>query len=446
MTGEKRRRFAGIILSAVLILFVTSPPLHGFFFLPSRTSLMVGESMLIRLPFDHWMKPYLLSEMSRNSSAVRLPAVNSAIALTKQSGGYCLQALKPGRADVCVKVFGYIPVRSLTVETLPPMRVVPGGHSIGIMLQSKGIMVVGTAPLQTNSGEKIVPARQAGIESGDLILSVNGQTIFTESALADAVDKGGRTRRKVNLVVKRESRVRTIPVNAYYCAETGRYRIGLFVRDGVAGVGTLSFWDPQSYRFGALGHVILETDTKNVVNVRKGRIVSANVQGIQPGQPGRPGQKIGIFDQQGAVNGSISTNSYYGVFGVTHERITNRFYPKPIPVAYAHQVRRGPAEILTVVDGSRIERFSIMIEKVYPYRRNGKGMVIKVTDSRLLPLSGGIVQGMSGSPIIQNHRIIGAVTHVFLNNPTKGYGIFMDSMVEGIRQVDSVSNRQIEKI
>ena len=169
------------------------------------------------------------------------------------------------------------------------------------------------------------------------------------------------------------------------------------------------------------------------------------IRAIQPGRPGKPGEKIGLFDREGNISGRIISNSHFGVFGVTDGKLENNLYSSPLPVAYAHQVKKGKAQILTVINERRIECFDIIIEKVYPYRRNGKGMVLRVIDERLLSAAGGIVQGMSGSPIIQDGRIVGAITHVFLNNPEKGYGILMDTLLEEMNDyqvfLDKLPNR-----
>ncbi|MGE5543960.1 MAG: SpoIVB peptidase, partial [Bacillota bacterium] len=359
-----------------------------------------------------------------------------AVVVNREENGYQLKAMKPGRVDVTVKLWGYIPLKSIRVESLPPYQLLPGGHSIGIMLQSQGIMVVGFAPIIGSQGQKYYPAREAGIEIGDLIMEVNGQPVHTELELADLIDRQGQKGMKPRLLVKRGDQQMSISVGTSYCEDAGRYRVGLYVRDGVAGVGTLTVWDPDTYRFAALGHVIVDSDTRQVIKMREGRIVSASVQAIQPGRPGKPGEKVGVFDREGSIRGKIVSNSHYGVFGVTEGKLENHLFSSPLPVAYAHQVRKGPAQILTVINDGQIECFDIIIEKVYPFRHNGKGMILRVVDERLLSATGGIVQGMSGSPIIQDGRIAGAVTHVFLNNPEKGYGIFMDTMVEEMNSAD----------
>lgn len=214
-----------------------------------------------------------------------------------------------------------------------------------------------------------------------------------------------------------------------HCAETDRFRIGLFIRDGVVGVGTMTCWDPQTRYYSALGHIIVDADTKQGINVMNGKIVSASIQTIKPGRPGWPGEKIGVFNDKGTVAGNIIKNSSSGIYGEMETDPVNPHYPYQMEIAYAHQVKEGPAQIMTVINGETIEKFDIVIEKKYSARQNGKDMVIKVTDPRLISITGGIIQGMSGSPIIQDDHLAGAVTHVFLNDPQTGYGIFMDNIL-----------------
>ncbi|NLU50500.1 MAG: SpoIVB peptidase [Syntrophomonadaceae bacterium] len=426
----------GILLAATVIVLSLSTPVRSILCLPDSQKMVVGEktSLSLTLPkkLAERMEVSVLSSPSVFSSPADQPVV-----VNRDDSGYDIRALKPGRADVQLKLLGYIPLKSIAVESVPPRRVVVGGHSIGVLLKSRGIMVVGYAPVISANGEKSYPAKQQGIEIGDLILKVNGRTVYTENELAGIIDGAGRKRTPVEVTLKKEREIRTMKMLPTFCPETQRYRIGLYVRDGVAGVGTLSFWEPQTGRYAALGHIIVDADTKKGIDVRRGRIVSALIQTIRPARPGRPGEKIGIFDPEGVVTGTITRNTFSGIYGKFEQKVDNLLYPYPLEVAYAHQVQKGKAQILTVINGSQIESFDIEVDKVYPHRQNGKGMIIHVTDPRLLSVTGGIIQGMSGSPIIQNGKIIGVVTHVFLNDPERGYGIFMDSM---LREMDEVEN------
>ncbi|MGE5422781.1 MAG: SpoIVB peptidase [Ignavibacteriales bacterium] len=438
MSEINKRPLIGIILSLIIVVLAASPPLKNLLLMPQSTQLVVGDAVFFSIPVPRIIQDKLGVYVHQ----VNPMSTSAYVSVNQEQSGYRLTALKPGRVDVTLKLMGRIPLRSMSIESLPTQTLVAGGQSVGILLQSKGIMVVGFAPVVGNDLSKLYPAREGGIEIGDLIMKVNNRIVNSERDLADIVDSGGRRGVLVKLQIKRKEHLQEYFIKPNYCTDTGRYRIGLFVRDGVAGVGTLTFWDPTTMKFAALGHIIIDSDTKQPVAIRKGRIVTASVQVIQPGKPGRPGEKIGVFDRNGDISGSIERNSYYGIFGSIYRPVSNSLYTKPLPVAYAHQVKKGNAQMLTVVNGNQVEKFDIQIEKIFPYRHNGKGLVIRVTDPRLISLSGGIVQGMSGSPIIQNGHLIGAVTHVFLNNPERGYGIFMDTMIEALNSMPD-SHRQI---
>jgi len=389
--------------------------------------MVVGETNIIPIQLPALLEEKLVLEILNPSRSVFAAQEDPAVVVSKNGSAYEITALKPGKASLKIKLLGYIPLKSITIESVPPRRVVVGGHSIGVLLQSRGIMVVGFAPIVDSQGQKLYPAREQGVEIGDLILKVNNQEVSTETDLAQIIDdvKDGQ----LVLNIKRKDRIMDLTIKPAFCAETQRFRVGLYVRDGVVGVGTLTFWDPESRQYAALGHVIMDADTKQGIDVLKGRIVSASIQTIKPGKPGRPGEKIGVFQGESTLKGSISKNTDAGIFGTTEGAVENPLFTHQVEIGYAHQVHPGPAHIYTVVNGTSIEEFEVTIEKVYPERKNGKGMVVKIEDSRLLSITGGIVQGMSGSPIVQDGHLIGAITHVFLNDPQRGYGIFMDNIL-----------------
>jgi len=425
---QRIRPWLGIALSLLLIALCITPQAQSLLNLPQYQRLVVGESSTISLPLPEKLKDKIEMQVINPSRSVFAAPQDPPVTISSNSSGYEILALKPGKVNVKLKLLGYIPLKSMAVETLPTKRVVAGGHSIGVILQSKGIMVVGYAPVSDSEGKKAYPARDQGVEIGDIIYQVDGQPLHSESELARIIDE----KKSVLLGVKRGSKKLSITVRSTYCPETNRCRIGLYVRDGVVGVGTLTFWEPDSKIFAALGHVIIDADTKQQIDVLQGKIVSASIQGIKPGKPGQPGEKIGVFNGEGEIEGKIIKNSYSGIFGKTGDEITNPLALYTMEVAYAHQVSEGRAQILTVVNGDDIEEFDVVVEKVFPERQDGKSMIVRVVDQRLLNLTGGIIQGMSGSPIIQNGKIIGAITHVFLNDPTRGYGIFMDNMLSEI--------------
>lgn len=429
------RPIIGVILALAFLTICFSPQSKTLLTLPAYQRMVVGESSQLEFDLPSQLASKIDMQVTRPTESVFVTSQDPPVVVNRDGNRYEIMALRPGKVNVQLKLLGYIPVKSMAIESLPTRRVVPGGHSIGVLLQSRGIMVVGFAPVLDREGNKVYPARDKGIEIGDLVYRVDGQMVSNENELARIIDdKKGES---ISLSIKRRDKFINVPVQPVPCGETNRYRIGLYVRDGIVGVGTLTFWDPNTHEYAALGHIIVDADTRQGIEVLQGKIVSASIQTIKRGKPGQPGEKIGVFNGDGQIEGTISKNTFHGIYGKTGIEINNPISAYTMEVGYAHQVREGEAEIYTVVNGEDIERFSIMIEKVYPERNNGKAMVIRVTDPRLLNLSGGIVQGMSGSPIIQDSKIIGAVTHVFLNDPERGYGIFMDSMLSEMSDLNT---------
>ena len=422
-------------LAVLIVAFCFSPQFRTIYEFPPHMRIIEGEVALFNVNF-----PLTLSVE---------PDVEEKSALPKYalSRSVFLETLKLRTATIQFKLLGIIPIRTVQVDVLPTIKLVPGGHSIGVVLHSRGVIVVGNSPVSTNNEQYVTPAKDAGITVGDVILSINDIPVQSDSQVAEIIDNTGRQQEILKILIKRGEEQITINLKPVLCNDTKRYRVGLFVRDSAAGVGTLSFYDPKTHAYGALGHVITDSDTNQPIDCAQGKIVSAAVSGIQHGKRGQPGEKIGVFIDEDHLLGNIQKNTKFGIYGQLHDNIANDLYSEAIPVASMNQVQTGPAEILTVVDGQTIERFKIEIQKVnlqeYP---DGKGLVIKITDPILLEKTGGIVQGMSGSPIIQNGKLVGAVTHVFVHDPTRGYGCFIDWMLMEIGVVPKSEKQSARKL
>lgn len=336
---------------------------------------------------------------------------------------------QPGRASLQLYLFGLIPVKTVQIDVLPPVEVMPGGHSIGVLLENQGVMIVGYAPILKPGGKEVYPARDAGVLLGDVLLSVNGREVRNDEEAARLIDRAGAGGRPLQLKVRRGRQVFQLVVEPEKCSQTGRYRIGLYIRDSVAGVGTLTFYDPGRRIYAALGHAVTDSFSQNKAQIEGGWIVPASVEGIQQGRRGQPGEKIGFF-AGGQYWGTIDRNTPFGIFGHLTASLPQPAYSRPVPVATEYQVHPGPAQMLTVITGTAVEAFDISIEAVVPKEKErGRGLVIRITDPRLLAVTGGIVQGMSGSPILQDGRLVGAVTHVFVNDPVRGYGVLAQWML-----------------
>lgn len=423
-------------LAVLIVAFCFSPQFRTIYEFPPHMRIIEGEVALFNVNF-----PLTLSvepNVEEDQSALPKYALSRSV---------FLETLKLRTATIQFKLLGIIPIRTVQVDVLPTIKLVPGGHSIGVVLHSRGVIVVGNSPVSTNNEQYVTPAKDAGITVGDIILSINDIPVQSDSQVAEIIDNSGREQELLKILIKRGEEQIIINLKPVLCNDTKRYRIGLFVRDSAAGVGTLSFYDPKTHAYGALGHVITDSDTNQPIDCAQGKIVSAAVSGIQHGKRGQPGEKIGVFIDEDHLLGNIQKNTKFGIYGQLHDNIPNDLYSEAIPVASMNQVQTGPAEILTVVDGQTIERFKIEIQKVnlqeYP---DGKGLVIKITDPILLEKTGGIVQGMSGSPIIQNGKLVGAVTHVFVHDPTRGYGCFIDWMLMEIGVVPKSEKQSARKL
>ncbi len=323
------------------------------------------------------------------------------------------------------------------------VRLIPGGQSIGVLLESKGVVVTGQSAVLTEAGKISYPAAGTGIKAGDVILKINGITVKNENQFREMVARAGTTGCPAILEIKRGQDIFFTRIDPVFCRETLGYRLGLSVKDSVAGIGTLTFYEPENLFYGALGHIIsdLNNSPEKPLELSGGKIIGADVQGIYRGKRGRPGEKIGILHEGANLNGTIEENTRLGIFGILQRPLKNQFYNKPLEVAAAEEINEGQAEVLTVLEGDKVENFRVEITEINLHgREDGKGLVLKITDRRLLDMAGGIVQGMSGSPIIQNNKLVGAVTHVFVNDPVRGYGVPVEWMLNESNILKSTVN------
>lgn len=321
-----------------------------------------------------------------------------------------------------------IPFKDITISVMPEKMLIPGGHSVGVRMDVRGVLVVGLEEIEASSGEITNPGLAAGLQIGDSILEIDGNRVNNAREVTVQINK---IQKEVKLKVQRKEETLDIMVTPVLSVDDDQYKIGVWVKDRTAGIGTLTFYNPSDNTFGALGHAITDPETGTVLPVAQGELLNAKVESVKQGRAGAPGEIKGIFYEADAPLGKLGKNTDYGIFGKTYDPIENSMYQKPMPIGYQNEVEKGKAYILTTLEGNQIEKYEISIEKITKQTKPGtKGMVIKVTDKRLLEKSGGIIQGMSGSPIIQNDKIIGAVTHVFVNDPEKGYGIFIEWMLQ----------------
>ncbi|MFD0827656.1 SpoIVB peptidase [Neobacillus sp. M.A.Huq-85] len=408
------RKIIGGILLVSLISFIFNQPLKQYLEIPKTITVFEGQD-------------YNFQKAAPVSAA--LVSHNSSIALAQDKHSVSLKAKEKGSNEMLLEFAG-IPIKKVDVKVLKDFRVIPGGQSIGVKLNTVGVLVVGHHLVNTLNGKKS-PGEMAGIKVGDIITKINGTKIEKMADVAPFVQDAGENGKALNLVISRESGKFTTKLTPLKDKGENTYKLGLYIRDSAAGIGTMTFVHPDSKKYGALGHVISDMDTKKPIVVEDGQIVRSTVTSIEKGSNGDPGEKLARFSSDHEIVGNIQKNSPFGIFGKLNKPLKNGIMDKPLPIALSNQVKEGPAKILTVVNNDQVEEFDIEIVNTIPQKFPAtKGMVIKVTDPKLLEKTGGIVQGMSGSPIIQNGKLVGAVTHVFVNDPTSGYGVHIEWMLD----------------
>ncbi|MBZ9608377.1 SpoIVB peptidase [Clostridium estertheticum] len=322
-------------------------------------------------------------------------------------------------------------VESTFIKDKSDLMVYPGGQPIGVKLNTKGVLVVALSDIQGINGKTPSPAANAGVQIGDSIISINNVEINHAEDVIRFINKEKNTELTLKLQRKNDLTFFQVKIKPTIDSEDGKQKIGLWVRDSTAGVGTLTFYDDKTKKFAALGHPITDADAGTILNVNNGVIISSNIVSVKKGTRGTPGELRGLFIDESKIKGQITKNTECGIFGEGTKSLINNKFSKAMKIGLRNEIKEGKAQILTTINGSEPQLFQIEIQKLLPQNKSGsKSMVIKITDPRLLEKTGGIVQGMSGSPIIQNDKIIGAVTHVLINKPDLGYGIYIEWMLK----------------
>ena len=335
---------------------------------------------------------------------------------------------KTGKMNLELNLFNLFSVKDVTVNVIPKTTVIPLGKAIGMKMYTKGVLVVGMSEIE---GQK--PYENTGIETGDKIVEVNNIKINNTDELIACVNSSKGESIEITYISDNEEEVANM-----FPVKTGEneYKLGLWVRDAAAGVGTLTFYEPSTVEFGALGHGINDVDTYELIDIANGELVTTNIVDIVKGEDGTPGEILGVIDGENTI-GSIYKNTNYGVYGkVIDTSRLNLSKNNEIEVANRSEITTGKAEIMCELENGKIEKYEIEIQKIFlENNKDNKSMLIKVTDEDLIEKTGGIIQGMSGAPIIQNGKFIGAVTHVLVNDSKVGYAVFADLMIKQMREV-----------
>lgn len=334
-----------------------------------------------------------------------------------------------------IKIFNSVPVKKVNVSVVNESYVVPCGYTFGVKLYTAGVVVVGMSEIETVQGPKM-PATEAGIQVGDVIFAISGKPVSSNSDVESIVSGCNGATLPVSL--KRGNIGIQVKLKPVKSSSDGTYKAGLWVRDSTAGIGTITFYNPKNSTFGGLGHGICDVDTGKLMPLMAGDVVKVNITGIVKGAKGQPGELQGSLDN--SIWGSLSMNTETGVYGVLNGIEEN----KAIPVAMPQDVHTGPAKIIATLDASGPKTYSVEISKIhFNDSAPTKNMIIKVTDKALLSKTGGIIQGMSGCPIIQDGKLVGAVTHVFVNDPQMGYGIFAENMINTSKTLENFYQKDV---
>lgn len=396
-------------LFIVFILLIVYTYICNICLLPSDIILMQGETLNLNTLYGLNVENSETLQASSN--------LNNSI------------ASETGKVDLRLNLFNIFEVKNVSVSVIPRTTVIPLGKAIGMKLYTEGVLVVGMSEID---GKK--PYEKSGIEAGDTIVEVDNIEINSTDELIECVNSSNGRKLEITYISDEEEKIASIePV------QTGEneYKLGLWVRDAAAGVGTLTFYEPSTGSFASLGHGINDVDTYELINIANGELVTTNILDIVKGEDGEPGEIRGSIDN-GVTLGDISKNTAFGVYGnITNLSRLNIANSKEMEVANRSEIKTGKAEIMCELENGKTQNYEIEIQKIFTENnQDNKSMLIKVTDEDLIEKTGGIIQGMSGAPIIQNGKFIGAVTHVLVNDSKVGYAVFADLMIKQMREVN----------
>jgi len=341
-----------------------------------------------------------------------------------------------GDDTATLSLFGAIPIKNIEVRQADAPVFLAGGSPFGIKLLMEGVMVTGLGDVKTESGNAVCPAADAGLKTGDIVCSANGKPLTSNLQLQAIITRSGGS--PIPLSVQRDGDSFDTVLKPVFSDKTERWTGGMWVRDSIAGIGTMTFIDKSTGRFAGLGHPICDSDTGGMVPLHSGEAVPVDITDTKRGGRGIPGELHGRFNSGGSF-GTLDTNTDCGIFGQLSDGSIERFAAdgEEFRLGYRQDISIGEAQVYTTVSGDKPQKYDILIEKIdYNSEDASKNMMIKITDPQLLEASGGIVQGMSGSPIIQNGRLIGAVTHVFVADPSRGFAVFAENMAQHINECE----------
>ncbi len=418
MQSEKRRRFSKAVFPAVIVLILFLLWCSLGWLLPEKLTLIQGRSleMTTRLPIS--------AKTEESVGVLGISTEPLADQLHLELGtAITAEPKQTGSTEVTFYLCNSLPLKTVQAQVLPQIELVPVGKTVGVTMDTKGLLVLGTGFVSGKDHQVHEPSRGI-LEVGDLIMKANGKKLENKEAFLAAVESSEG--KPISLLLERNGVERKADITPVFSAPDGTYKIGVWIRDSIQGIGTVTYMDPASGSFGALGHGVYDVDTGALTVIREGKLVASEMKEIVKGKKGAPGELTGEIDMEQRL-GVIEKNTLAGIYGKADERA---FVGEALPIATVDEIKKGEAVLLSDLEGDEVKPYTIEIEGMKrDYGKNHKDMIIKITDERLLRLTGGIVQGMSGSPVIQNGRIVGAVTYVLVNDPTKGYAISIENML-----------------
>lgn len=414
--SASRKKALGWLLATFTALLLSSEPITQLCALPSEIRLSEGATARFKLCW-----PITASVDSTQSVLSSLNETLNDVQTVSLTGQ------ESGNATVTFRLMGLFPLKTVAVSVDETRTLIPGGQSVGIAMTTDGVLVVG---LSDPGGTVSSPARLGGVRPGDLLTAVNDRPLKSVTELTNAISDGA----PMILTLMRGGKSMSISVTPVRDSD-GINRLGLWVRDSTAGIGTLTFYDPESGTYGALGHPITDADTGVILPIDTGSLIESRIVDIQRGEKGQPGELIGRFGATSRTLGGIDSNGARGIYGHMDTAPLNALFPDGLSVMSSGEVSPGQAQLLTTLDEGGVRAFDCEIVRLTDSPGSERSFVIQITDEELLKRTGGIVQGMSGSPIIQNGKLAGAVTHVFVSDPTRGYGIFIENMLEAAQEL-----------
>ena len=420
---KKRRRIYRIGFCVILFSLSIAYGVWGYFYLynqlPSVLRLKAGEEQILNFGLPLTGEVITVSESGQSNipaDKITIDLSNEISLKMEESTNYLLN----------VKLFGCLPFKQVGIQVIGEKELTPAGIPIGLYVETEGLLVIGIGEFESVDGIRYSPAKSV-LKSGDYILECNGKAVKDKDSFIKEIEQSDG--KDVLLKIQRAKKEQEVSITPIKNSQ-GKYKLGVWIRDNAQGVGTLTYIDNEG-NFGALGHGVTDVDTSTLMEVEDGTLYQTEIISIKKGQIGTPGEMTGmiIYDED-RILGDIDYNGTEGIFGTCNECAIELCTQKSLPIGLKQEIQKGPAEICCNVDG-KTKYYQIEITGVKLDNDNvNRGIELRVTDVELLELTGGIVQGMSGSPIIQDGKIIGAVTHVLVNDPTRGYGIFIENMLE----------------